>query len=119
MGHGEPPSSPGDAGHHRHATFSGMGVSGVGPNRGDPGMTHDAAFWFHCFSAIARRPDLWFTALRQIARAVPTRWWTRPPFAPIPDPTYIRFRLETAYGSHSMPRADDVVRYLEWCRAAA
>ena len=43
MGHGEPPPSPGDAGHRRHAT-----VPGVGPNRGDPGMTHGAAFWFHC-----------------------------------------------------------------------
>ncbi len=94
MGHGEPPPSPGDAGHRRHAT-----VPGVGPNRGDPGMTHGAAFWFHCVWAVVRRPHLWFTAARQMARAVPSRWWAQPPYVPLPDRAYLRFRLETAYGS--------------------
>ena len=113
MGHGEPPPSPGDVGHRRHAT-----VPGVGPTRGDPGMTHGAPFWFHCATAVLRRPHLWFTAVRQAGRSIPQRWWRQAPFVPFPDRTYLRFRLETAYGSHGSPRVDDVVRYLEWCRIA-
>ncbi len=114
MGHGEPPPSPGDAGHRRHAT-----VPGVGPTRGDSGMTHGVGFWFQCGWAVLRRPHLWFTALRQLLRSVPSRWWSRPPFLPVPDRTYVRFRLETAYGTATAPVASDVVRYLEWCRTGA
>jgi hypothetical protein len=113
MGHGESSSSPGDVDHRRHAT-----VSGVGPNRGDPGMTHNAAFWFHCISAVALRPGLWLTAIRQLGRAIPSRWWTRSPYVPLPDRAFLRFRLETAYGAHGRPRASDLVRYLEWTRQA-
>ena len=111
LDHGEPPSSPGDAGHRRHAT-----VLSVGTNRGDPGMTLGAAFWFHCIAAVLIRPHLWFPAIRQLLRAVPAGWWKRPPFVPIPDRAYLRFRLETAYGTHDRPQVGDVVRYLEWCR---
>jgi hypothetical protein len=46
------------------------------------------------------------------------RWWTRPPYLPVPDRRYMRFRLETAYGTDGPGRAADVVRYLEWCRAS-
>jgi hypothetical protein len=112
MGHGMSSSSPGDTDRRRHAT-----VPGVGPNRGDPGMTHGTAFWFHCSSAVLRRPRLWSTAIRQVSRTVPTRWWTRPPYVPVPDRAYVRFRFETAYGEDAGPRVADVVRYLEWCRA--
>jgi hypothetical protein len=82
-------------------------------------MTHGAAFWFHCVTAVVRRPRLWSTAARQANRSVRARWWTRPPYVPFPDRAYVRFRLETAYGSGARPRAGDVVRYLEWCRSAA
>ena len=95
----------------------------MGPERGDPGMTHGAAFWFpfwcQCTVAVARRPGLWWTAVRQILRAVPRRWWSRAPYLPVPSPAYLRFRMETAYGSAATPRVADVVRYLEWCRTAA
>ncbi|HEV7862955.1 MAG TPA: hypothetical protein VGR20_09650 [Acidimicrobiia bacterium] len=43
-------------------------------------------------------------------------WWRRPPFLPLPDPDYVRFRLQTAYGPHGTPAADDLVAYLNWCR---
>ena len=33
-----------------------------------------------------------------------------------PDPAYLRFRLETQYGSDHDPEPDDVVTYLHWCR---
>jgi hypothetical protein len=67
--------------------------------------------------AVARRPRLWATAVRQLARLRPTDWWRRAPFLPVPDPAYLRFRLVTAYGDGSRPpEVGDVVTYLEWCR---
>jgi hypothetical protein len=36
----------------------------------------------------------------------------------VPDPAYLRFRFVTAYGDDGAPaRPDDVITYLEWCRA--
>ncbi len=43
-------------------------------------------------------------------------WWRRPPFVPLPDPDYLRFRLETQYGSDRDPVPGDVITYLHWCR---
>ncbi len=66
--------------------------------------------------AVLRRPDLWATALRQVRRLAAPGWWRRPPFLPLPDAGYLRFRLETQYGSGHEPEAADVVTYLHWCR---
>ena len=93
-----PVSSP-ETPDRRHAT-----VSAVGVNRGDQVMTHGAAFWFRCSRAVLLRPHLWFAAIRQVRRAIPTRWWARRPFVPVPDMNYARFRLETAYGAGTRPR---------------
>ena len=75
-------------------------------------------------AAVAARPDLWTVAIRQAGRLAPHGWWRRPPFVPLPDVAYLRFRLVTAYGGDgSLPSiaaqidvAADVVSYLEWCR---
>jgi hypothetical protein len=68
--------------------------------------------------AIAMRPGLWFTALRQLAVLAPEGWWRQAPFLPRPDPAYLRFRLVTAYGDPERdPDPRDVVTYLHWCRA--
>lgn len=71
-------------------------------------------------AAVLARPMLWPTAVRQLARMTPPRWWTRRPFLPLPDADYLRFRLETQYGtgpeSSGAMRSDDVVVYLRWCR---
>lgn len=67
--------------------------------------------------AVALRPDLWVTALRQLLALAPRRWWSRRPFLPVPDADYLTFRLQTMYGgSKPEPVAADVVSYLEWCR---
>ncbi len=71
--------------------------------------------------AVARRPWLWRTALRQWVRLVPRRWWTRRPWLPVPTADYIEFRLVTQYGGKpgsGRPPVEprDVVNYLEWCR---
>jgi hypothetical protein len=80
-------------------------------------MTHRLRFWFLTICAVLRRPGLWPTARRQWFRMVAPKWWQRPPFLPLPDRAYVRFRLETAYGMRAAGHADDVIAYLEWCRA--
>lgn len=45
-----------------------------------------------------------------------TGWWHRPPFLPLPERSYLAFRLETQYGAAGAPARGDLVAYLEWCR---
>jgi hypothetical protein len=67
--------------------------------------------------AVARRPHLWATAMRQARRTAAPGWWRRPPFLPVPSGEYLRFRLQTQYGdAGAAPQPSDVVSYLEWCR---
>lgn len=42
-------------------------------------------------------------------------WYRRPPFLPLPPGSYMRWRLETAYGdADARPSAEELVRYLAW-----
>ena len=67
---------------------------------------------------LVRRPDLWPTAVRVVRRLARPRWWSRFPFLPVPDRAYWEFRAVTAFGDeHGRPGPEDVVAYLEWCRA--
>ncbi|MGZ4678053.1 MAG: hypothetical protein ACXVJ7_13040 [Acidimicrobiia bacterium] len=68
--------------------------------------------------AVARTPSLWPTAVRQGIRMIPRGWWRRRPFLPVPDPDYLRFRLETQYGAEGVVDPADVLVYLRWCRDA-
>jgi hypothetical protein len=70
-----------------------------------------------CAVLVARRPSLWTTAVRQFGRGVPRRWWARRPYLPLPPKDYVRFRLQTQYGSvdHHIEAAD-VLNYLSWCK---
>ena len=44
-------------------------------------------------------------------------WLRRAPFLPIPDPTYLRWRMYTAYGhDDAVPPMDDVIRFARWRR---
>jgi hypothetical protein len=71
-------------------------------------------------AAVAVRPDLWLIALVQARRFAPDRWWSRPPFLPIPDRELVRFRATTQYGDPDrVPTAEDLVIWLRWCRAEA
>jgi len=66
-----------------------------------------------------------------VKRLARPRWWSRPPFLPLPAPDYLHFRLVTQYGTqdgsqdgmssgHVVRRPDpaDVLNYLTWCRRA-
>jgi hypothetical protein len=66
---------------------------------------------------IAKRPALWSTAVRQWRAMIPTRWWLQWPPAPRPSRAYLKFRLETMYGSTDASLSpEQVMGYLEWCR---
>lgn len=44
-------------------------------------------------------------------------WWRRPPFLPLPDPEYLRWRMYTAYADEAaVPPVDDVIRFARWRR---
>ncbi|MDW3218524.1 MAG: hypothetical protein R8F63_07895 [Acidimicrobiales bacterium] len=68
--------------------------------------------------AVAVRPGLWATALRQYVRLVPDRWWATAPRLPVPDPAMLAFRATTQYGdpAHALER-DDLLAWLRWCKA--
>ena len=73
--------------------------------------------WMPVARAVATRPRLWVTALRQAVALAPTRWWHARPPLPTPHSAYLRFRLVTQYGDPShRPEPADVVAYLDWCR---
>jgi hypothetical protein len=68
--------------------------------------------------ALVRHPSLWATALAQLWRMTPRRWWRHAPYLPVPDAAYVRFRLHTMYGDGDHPLdPDDLLAYLRWCRA--
>ena len=68
-------------------------------------------------TAIARRPRLWSTAVRQARKLTPTGWWRRRPFLPVPAKDYVAFRIVTQYGEIGRsPSPEDVVDYLAWCQ---
>ena len=74
-------------------------------------------WWWRVGVAVLSRPGLWVTAVRQVLRLARPGWWRRWPLLPVPDPQYLRFRLQTQYGDPDRePEADDVVAYLHWCR---
>ena len=81
--------------------------------------THGRRVWFRAACAVLARPWLWWTALRQLVRMTPPGWWRRPPFLPVPDRAYLRFRLETAYGPRGTLEPADLVEYLAWVRRGA
>jgi hypothetical protein len=74
--------------------------------------------WIRVFAALLGRPGLWTTAARQVRLLARPRWWSRPPFLPVPDPGYARFRILTQYGGAGdhAPVPADVLNYLSWCK---
>jgi hypothetical protein len=74
--------------------------------------------WLAAVWAVLIRPSLWGVALSQLFRLARPGWWRTPPFLPLPDREYLRFRMLTAYGDPGhRPVPADVVAYLHWCRA--
>ena len=67
-----------------------------------------------------RRPGLIAPMLRAAWRFRAERWWSRPPFLPLPPEQYMAWRLHTAFGDeNAIPEAAQLERYLRWTRTAA
>ncbi len=65
----------------------------------------------------AIRPRLALDLLRTAWSFRRREWYRRPPFLPLPDRTYLRWRMYTAYADeHAVPPAEDVVRFARWRR---
>jgi hypothetical protein len=44
-------------------------------------------------------------------------WWRKLPFLPVPDRTYLKWRMYTAYADeNAVPPAEDVIRFARWRR---
>ncbi len=69
-------------------------------------------------AALAMRPDLWRTALRLARTHAPNDWWKQKPYLPIPDDSWMKFRLETAFADEAgRPEPEQFVEYLEWAKS--
>lgn len=63
------------------------------------------------------RPRLALDLLRTAWAFRRRAWWKEPPFLPLPDRTYLRWRMYTAYGDEdAVPPAEDVIRFARWRR---
>ena len=88
------------------------------PRAGSGGTSRSLRWAARAVLAVLPHPELWWTGLRQARVLAAPGWWRGPPFLPLPDPGYLRFRMETAYGGDGEqdPEAGDLVTYLRWCR---
>lgn len=82
-----------------------------------PDVPTSTRWWSAAALAVLRHPSLWAVAVGQGLRLARPGWWRRRPFLPLPDADYLRFRLETQYGSGHEPEPADVITYLHWCRS--
>ena len=66
------------------------------------------------------RPALAVNLARVAWRFRSRDWHRRFPFLPLPDPTYLRWRMYTAYGDFdAVPTPDEVERYVRWALETA
>ena len=66
------------------------------------------------FRAIVR-PPLAADLVRVAWRFRSRDWYTRFPFLPVPNRTYVRWRMYTAYGDYdAVPPVEDVEKYAHW-----
>jgi hypothetical protein len=77
--------------------------------------------WLSLASRLALRglvnPRLGLDLLRTAWVFRRRRWWAQAPYLPLPDPTYLRWRMLTAYADeNAVPPLEDVVRFARWRR---
>ena len=75
------------------------------------------ALALHLAARAALRPRLAVDLVRTAWAFRRRGWYLRPPYLPLPDPTYLRWRMYTAYAAEdAVPPAGDVVRVARWRR---
>lgn len=75
--------------------------------------------WFRLAATLAARgavrPLLALALLRVAWRFRARGWYRRAPWLPLPDRTYLRWRMYTAYGDpDAVPPIGDIERYARW-----
>jgi len=75
----------------------------------------DLALYLKIAGTVLRRPRI-LPHLARAAWAFRARdWYRRPPFLPLPPRSYMRWRMETAYGDpNAVPPAAELERYVLW-----
>ncbi|MFN8104941.1 MAG: hypothetical protein U0U69_10810 [Acidimicrobiia bacterium] len=63
-------------------------------------------------AGVALRPWLWRDAAGLALDLASRKWWTRTPPLPLPDPRYVAWRLQTAYGGDGTATPADESRDL-------
>ena len=68
---------------------------------------------------VLRRPSSIPSLVRSSWAMAPRGWWHRPPFLPLPDEDYWKFRLETANGGEgsTMPSPHEVIDVAAWAKS--
>ena len=75
------------------------------------------ALTFRLAARAALRPRLAVDLVRTAWAFRRRGWYRHPPFLPLPDRTYLEWRMYTAYADEAaVPPADDVVRFARWRR---
>lgn len=91
---------------------------------GPPGHLPEAMTWLGLTLRLSLRcagnPRLLVDLVRVAWRFRSRDWLRRPPWLPLPDMDYVRWRMHTVYGDHhAVPPVDDVIRYARWVRHAS
>ncbi len=78
-------------------------------------LPEDRSLYLHIAGLALKHPRL-IPHLVRAAWAFRARdWYRRPPFLPLPPRSYMRWRMETAYGDpDARPSAGELLRYLSW-----
>ena len=84
-----------------------------------PADGHGPGAWAGVALTVAARalvnPALAVDLVRVAWRFRRRHWWRRAPFLPVPDRTYVRWRMHTAYGDpDAVPPAAELIRYARW-----
>lgn len=67
----------------------------------------------------AMHPALALDLVRVAWRFRGREWFRRAPFLPLPDATYLKWRMYTAYGDFdAVPSPEEVERYVRWAASA-
>lgn len=79
--------------------------------------------WERLSLALALRsvmhPTLAVDLVRVAWRFRAREWYRRAPFLPLPDATYLKWRMYTAYGDFdAVPSPEEVERYVRWAATA-
>lgn len=84
-------------------------------------MTTSSRGWARLFAVLVgrslRSPRLGVDLLRAAWAFRRRGWWRSPPFLPLPDRAYLRWRMDTAYGDPEVvPPVEDVIGFARWRR---